>query len=143
MNWHSLSLPLIVIGVLIYHLSQKSVPRDAHPLVVFAVAYAFAAGLCLAIILATGEFKKGAHLLRSQNWFVVVLIAVSALAVEFGYLYAYRTGWRVSTTSITTSAFITTSLALIGVFWFKEHLTTLNVVGIALCLVGVMCVTAK
>ncbi|MBI3004849.1 MAG: EamA family transporter [Ignavibacteriales bacterium] len=143
MNWHSLSLPLIVIGVLTYHLSQKSIPKDANPIVVFAAAYTVAVGLCIVLLLATGEFKKGTELLRDQNWLVVVLIGVSAIAVEFGYLYAYRTGWRISTTSITTGAFVTTSLALIGVFWFKEHLTSLNVVGIVLCLVGVMCVTTK
>ncbi len=126
--------------MLLYHFSQKSIPKDANALVVFSAAYVVAVGLCVALLFATGEFKKGQELLRNQNWLVVALLGISAIAVEFGYLYAYRTGWRISMTSVTTGAFVTSSLAIIGVLWFKEHLTPLNIVGVFLCLVGVICV---
>lgn len=143
MNWHVISLPLIVLSVLLYHLAQKNIPKDASPLIVFASAYAVAIGVCLAILLATGEIRKGPELVRNQNWFFVVLLGLSAIGVELGFLYAYRTGWKISTTAVTTGAFITISLALIGVFWFKEELTALNIVGLALCLVGVICLNLK
>src|SRR5574341_1139333 len=143
MNWHIISPPLIIVGVLLYHLSQKNVPNDANPLVVLAMAYAVATAICVAMMLATGDFRKGADLLRNQNWLIIVLIGVSAVLVEFGYLYAYRTGWKLSTTSITTGSFITTSLAVIGVLWFREQLTNLNVFGILLCIIGVICINMK
>ena len=120
MNWPSISLPLIIMGVLLYHLSQKNVPKDAHPLVALVVAYTVAVGLCLAALLATGEFRKFPEILRNQNWLVVVLLGESAIAVELGYLYAYRTGWRMSTTSITTGAFIAASLASLEFFGSKN-----------------------
>lgn len=143
MNWHTLSLPLIVACVLLYHIVQKNIPRDVNPLVTFASAYLIASAVCLAFLLAAGEAKKGTDLLRGQDWLLIVLLGVSAIGVELGVLYAYRTGWRISTTSITTGTFTAISLALIGVLWFKEELTAVNVVGIALCLIGVVCMNVK
>lgn len=143
MNWHTISLPLIVVSVLIYHLSQKSIPKEASPLVVILSAYLVAMMTCVALLFATGEIKKGAELLHNQNWLLVALIGLTAVGVELGFLYAYRTGWSISTTSITIGAFTTTTLALIGTMWFKEQLTPLNVVGIVLCLAGVVCLNSK
>jgi len=142
-NWHTISLPLIVVSVLIYHLSQKSIPKEASPLVVILSAYLVAMMTCVALLFATGEIKKGAELLHNQNWLLVALIGLTAVGVELGFLYAYRTGWSISTTSITIGAFTTTTLALIGTMWFKEQLTPLNVVGIVLCLAGVVCLNSK
>ena len=143
MNWHTLSLPLIIVSALIYHLSQKSIPKEASPLIVILSAYGVAIMTCLALLLATGEIKRGAELLHNQNWVLVVLIGLTAVGVELGFLYAYRTGWNISTASITIGAFTTTSLALIGTLWFKEQLTPLNIVGMVLCLVGVICINTK
>ena len=143
MNWHVVSPPLIVASVLLYHLAQKNMPKDANPLVAFAVAYVVAITVCFAVLLATGDIRKGPELLRNQNWLPVVLLGISAIGVELGFLYAYRTGWNISTTAVTTGAFITISLAIIGVFWFKEQLSVLNVVGIGLCLVGVFCINSR
>ncbi len=143
MNWHTISLPLIIVSALIYHLSQKSVPKDASPLVVILSAYIVGVMTCLALLLATGEIKKGAELLHNQNWVLVVLIGLTAVGVELGFLYAYRTGWNISTASITIGAFTTTTLALIGTLWFKEQLTPLNIVGMVLCLTGVICINTK
>ena len=143
MYWHTISLPLIIVSALIYHLAQKSVPKDASPLVVILSAYIVAMMTCLALLFVTGEIKKGAELLHNQNWLLVLLIGLTAVGVELGFLYAYRSGWSISTTSITIGAFMTTSLALIGTLWFKEQLTPLNIVGIVLCLAGVFCINSK
>ncbi|MBF8248980.1 MAG: hypothetical protein HW374_1780 [Bacteroidetes bacterium] len=130
MNWHTISLPLIIVSALIYHLSQKSVPKEASPLVVILSAYIVALVTCIVLLLATGEIKKEMELLHKQNWTLVVLIGLTAVGVELGFLYAYRTGWNISTASITIGAFTTTTLALIGTLWFKEQLTPLNIVGV-------------
>lgn len=143
MNWHTLSLPLIIFSVLVYHLSQKSIPKDASPLTVILSAYILAAITCLALLVVSSEIKKVADLFHHQNWVLVALIGLTAVGVELGFLYAYRTGWSISTTSITVGAFTTTSLALIGTLWFKEQLTPLNILGIVLCLAGVVCINTK
>jgi len=102
MNWHVISLPLIVVSVLLYHLSQKNIPKDANPLIALTTAYFVAIGICIAVLIGTGEIRKGTELMRTQNWLPIVLLGMSALGIELGFLYAYRTGSRISTTAITT-----------------------------------------
>ena len=143
MNWRIISLPLIVMGVLLYHLSQKSIPKNVNPLIAFAAAYAIAFIICFVILFISGEIKTGVELIRNQDWIPIVLLGLSLLPVELGFLYAYRTGWKISTTSITTGPFISISLALIGTLWYKEELTLTNMIGIALCVVGVICANSK
>jgi drug/metabolite transporter (DMT)-like permease len=143
MNWQTISLPLIVISVLLYHLSQKNIPKDANPLIVVASAYFLAICLCLTGFFFTGENKRLTEILQSQNWLVVALLGLAAIGIELGFLYAYRTGWQVSTTATTTGTFITIALALLGVLWFKETLTIVNIIGIVLCMVGVVFINLK
>ena len=133
MNWRIISLPLIVIGVLLYHVSQKSIPKYINPLVAFAAAYGIAFLICTAILFANGEIKSGIELIQRRDWIPIIFLGLSLLPVELGFLYAYRTGWKISTTSITTGPFISISLALIGALWYKEELSVTNIIGIVLC----------
>jgi drug/metabolite transporter (DMT)-like permease len=143
MNWHIISLPLIVIGVVVYHLSQKAIPKDANPLVTFAAVYLIAFCMCIATLVANGDLRKWTELFRIQNWLPVLFLGLTAIAIELGYLYAYRTGWRISTTGITTGAITASLLAVIGVLWFKEELTLLQLAGIVFCIIGVVCINTK
>ncbi len=142
MNWHVLALPTIIIGVIIYHLAQKTIPGNANPFVSLAAAYSIALTLSVAALFVRGDFQKGQELFRNQDWRPILFLGLSAIAIELGYLYAYRTGWRISTTGIMTGAFTTTVLAVIGVVWFGEQLTLLHLTGILLCLAGIACIVA-
>jgi drug/metabolite transporter (DMT)-like permease len=143
MNWRIVSLPLIVLGVLLYHLAQKSMPKHINPLLALTAAYALGCVLSLAILALGGEMKEGWALLRNQDWMPIVALGLSLLPVELGFLYAYRTGWPISTTSITVGPFIAISLALIGLFWYHETLTLTKIMGIGLCVIGVICVNLE
>ena len=139
MNWRLLSLPLIVAGVLLYHVSQKSIPKHVNPIFAFAFAYALAFIICVAILYASGEIKKSIEIIHNRDWLPLIFLGLSLIPVELGFLYAYRTGWKISTTSITTGPFITIALALIGTLWYKEELSITNFIGIGLCIAGVVC----
>jgi len=94
----------------------------------------------VAILYASGEIKKSIEIIHNRglappNYF----LGLSLIPVELGFLYAYRTGWKISTTSITTGPFITIALALIGTLWYKEELSITNFIGIGLCIAGVVC----
>jgi len=143
MNWHTIALPLVVISVLLYHVTQKNIPQDTNPLIVVAAAYFFAICVCLAGFFITSDSKKLTEIFRAQNLLFVALLGIAAIGIELGFLYAYRTGWKVSTTATTTGTFITIALAFVGVFWFKETLTVVNIIGIVLCIVGVIFINFK
>jgi drug/metabolite transporter (DMT)-like permease len=143
MNWHSISIPLIIIGVLLYSICQKSIPKDANALIAIASAYLVAFVSCIAVLFFNDELKKGSVLFNDQKWLTVVFLGLSLILVELGFLYAYRTGWKISTTSITTGSFTTIVLALIGVLWYKEDLSLINIIGIVLSSAGVVLINYK
>jgi uncharacterized membrane protein len=143
MNWHSISVPLIIIGVLLYNISQKNIPKDANAFTALASAYLIALVGCIAVLLFSGEIKKGTSLFSDQKWLPIVLLGFSLIMIELGFLYAYRTGWKISTTSIIAGSFTTVALALIGVLWYREEITLINVIGIVLSSAGVILINYK
>ncbi len=143
MNWHSISIPLIIIGVLFYSVCQKSIPQNANALIAIASAYLIAFVSCVVVLLFNGEFKKGTVLFSDQKWPPIVLLGFSLLMVELGFLYAYRTGWKISTTSLIAGSFTTVALVLIGVLWYREELSLINVIGIVLSSAGVILINYK
>jgi drug/metabolite transporter (DMT)-like permease len=143
MNWYTISLPLIIVGVILYSVSQKSIPKDANALIAIGSAYLIALGSCVIFLIFNGEIKRGTMLFSNQKWLPIVFLGFSLIMVELGFLYAYRTGWKLSTTSIIAGSITTVVLALIGVLWYKEEITLINIVGIALSSVGVILINLK
>jgi drug/metabolite transporter (DMT)-like permease len=143
MNWHSASIPLIIMGVLLYSVCQKNIPQNAHAIIAIATAYLIAFVSCVAVLIFNGEIKKGTLLFSNQKWLLLVLLGFSLIMVELGFLYAYRTGWKISTTSIIAGSFTTIALAFIGVLWYREEITLINIAGIVLSAVGVILINMK
>jgi drug/metabolite transporter (DMT)-like permease len=143
LNWHTLALPLVIISVLLYHVTQKNIPQSANPLIVVALAYFFAICICLAGFFLSGENKKLTEIFRGQSLLASALLGIAAIGIELGFLFAYRNGWKVSMTATTIGTFTTIALAIIGVLWFKETLTAVNVIGIVLCIIGVVCINMR
>ena len=139
MSWRIISLPLIVLGVLLYHVAQKSIPKHVDPMLAFTVAYGMAFLICVSILVLSGGIQTLIEEIRGRDWIPILMLGFSLVPVELGYLYAYRTGWKISTTSITLGPFIAVALALIGVLWYKEELSLTNIIGIGLCIAGVAC----
>ncbi len=67
MNWYLLALPLIVVSVMAFHLSQKSIPLQADPFVVLAAAYLVVSYISIIRLSVTGDFRKEVELIRNQN----------------------------------------------------------------------------
>lgn len=126
---------LTVGGMVLYHLSQKAVPKDANPFYVIAIAYAVGIALCL-LFAVTAYGKKGfVDTLRTSNWAVFTLGAAAAL-IEMGFLLAYRTGWRISIAAVATNAAAAIVLIPLGVLVFKDQLSFKNILGLIFCLIG-------
>ena len=60
-----------------------------------------------------------------------------------GFSLCLSIGLEIGTTSIITGSFTTIALALIGVLWYREELTLINIVGIVLSSVGVILINIK
>jgi len=131
------AVALTVGSNVLYHVSQKSIPGGAHPLTSLTVTYVVALVLTVALF----PFYPGGaptwRSLRGLNW-ASVAVGVAIVGVEMGVLLAYRAGWRVSVGSTMVNAALAVLLIPIGILFFGERLTAGNLVGILLCVGGLL-----
>ena len=134
-----LPVALAVVGMIFYHLAQKSIPKDLNPF--HATMFAYAVGFVLCGICALGYPGKKSVIdsLRESNWAVIV-VGVGAVCIELGFLLAYRAGWRISVAGLATNVAGTLLLVPIGILLFKEHLSLRNVIGVIFCVLGLILV---
>ena len=133
----ALYLPLLLVvgGNILYHVSQKSIPKSADPLVVMLLAYTVAFSVCLA---ATAVFPSATSFLATVREARVsaVVLGLGIAAVEIGVLLAYRGGWRISVLPVVSSAAVSLLLLPVGLLVYREQLSFRNGLGIACCLLG-------
>ena len=128
---------LVVLANVAYQICAKSVPSAIHPLASLTVTYAVgavASGILYFLLNKNGNLlQEYTHL----NW-APVLFGFVLVGLEVGFIYAYQAGWPVSTLSIVQSAFLAVALILVGFFLYQEAITWNKVVGILICLVGLV-----
>jgi drug/metabolite transporter (DMT)-like permease len=140
MTW--LPLALVVVGNLLYHLGQKTMPRDGSPLVLTTAAYVVGIVSCLALIpLVPGQPSVSASL-RTLGW-SPVLVGGGVVCVELGFLLAYRAGLPLSTAALTASVLVAVVLLPIGLLAFHEGFSLARGAGVLCCLVGLWLVSGR
>lgn len=133
MRW--IPIVMVVAGNVAYHLGQKMVPRGAHPLVATLGMYVVAALATLLMLPLVPPAPTRAGTAASVHWSVAV-IGVAIVAIEVGFLLAYRNGWPISRASITAGSMIALCLLPIGLLAFGEHLSASRLLGFGFCLTG-------
>jgi drug/metabolite transporter (DMT)-like permease len=125
-----------VLGGLSYQSFVKRVPVTLNPLVNVVAVYIAVIVLCVALLplfpLEGGLVKH----LRQLSWLQPAL-AVSVTMTELGFLLMYRYGWNLSTGNLVTGVFINVVLVVIGIGLLGEKLNIINLIGIALSILGV------
>ena len=130
-------IALVVLSNIVYQICAKSVPNTMSPLASLTVTYLVGAVVSAGLYFVT---TKDASLVREYgqlNWAPVVLGLV-IVGLEVGYIYAYKAGWPVSTAAIVQSAFLAVALAVIGGLVYHEPVTESKIIGIVICLVGLV-----
>jgi len=130
------TLGLAIVGQILYQIGQRAVPADASPLIVLAVAYFAAGTLCLIFAWPFGAFAAGASVRAALAW-PTWLIAVAIVAIEVGYLTAYRSGWTLGTAFATASTTTVVALALVGWVAQGNALSAKQLIGLTLSCLGV------
>jgi drug/metabolite transporter (DMT)-like permease len=130
------SIFLAVGGNILYHLSQKSIPKGLNPAFSVTVSYLVALALSVALypLLPGQPIRESA---RALNW-ASFGVGIAIVAVEFGFLFVYRAGWNLSMASAVASAAIALILIPLGILLFRERLSAVNVLGLLLCVAGLI-----
>lgn len=130
-------IALVVASNVIYQICAKSVPGGIDPLAALTVTYAVGAvfsGILYFVL------NRDANLLREYgrlNWAPFVL-GLAVVGLEVGFVYAYKAGWPVSTASLVQSAFLAVALLVVGLLLYHEAISVTKLVGIVICLVGLV-----
>ena len=125
--------------MLLYHLSQKSIPKEMNPFHATAIAYLMGIVACVVLGFTYSSNRSFLGSLKTVNW-AVLGMGIGAAAIEVGFMLAYRFGWKISLTGFATNVAATAILIPIGLFAFREHLSPRNFLGIVFCLLGLLLV---
>ena len=133
---------LVVLSNTIYQICAKSVPKEMNPFASLTVTYLIGAVASAIMYFVLG---KNGNLIKEYgklNWapFVLGLVIVG---LEAGWIYAYKAGWQVSTGFIVQSAILAVMLLAVGFFLYHEALTWNKIVGVVICLVGLVFINYK
>ena len=136
------AIGLTIIANLFYHFSQKYTPSDVNPIVSLIITYTVAIFFCLIIF----PFYSGGESLfasvKKVNWASFTL-GIAIVGLELGYLLAYRAGWEISLCALVSNVAFTLLVIPIGVMWLQEALSPVKVIGVFLCIGGLVLVNLE
>jgi uncharacterized membrane protein len=138
MNFY-LPFGLVVGGGVLYHLAQKSIPKGMNPFLATIMAYLIGIVLCAICVPFYSGGKSFIGAVRESNWALLVL-GFAVAAIELGFLLCYRAGWKISFAAVAANVAITVLLIPIGIAVFKDQLSLRNVLGVGLCILGLVLV---
>ena len=130
-------IALVVLSNIVYQICAKPAPKGMDPLASLTVTYLIGAAASGALYFL---LHRGGNLLREYrqlNWAPFAL-GIVIVGLEVGFLYAYKNGWQVSRASIVQSSFLAVALVLVGAILYREHITWTKLLGVAICLVGLV-----
>ena len=133
-------IALVVFANVIYNVATKSTPSQTHAFLSLAVTYSVAAVCSFVLYLLQGGHQKLSIELSKINWTSIVL-GISIVALEFGYINVYRAGWKINTASLVANISLACILIFVGLFLYHESITIKQAVGIGVCLVGLILIS--
>jgi drug/metabolite transporter (DMT)-like permease len=134
---------LIVLGLVIYQISQKSTDQNANPFVVVIMAYLIGIAACV-----VGYFlfpRQDAELMPMMKTVVwsALGIGIGAASIEIGFMLAYRAGWNLSLLPVSVNVCGAVLLILIGLIAFRESLSMEKLIGVLMCIGGLVLITIR
>lgn len=132
-------IALIVLANVFYSFCAKEMPAAIDPFASLTVTYLVGA-LFSAVLFFT--LHRGGDLLReyrSLGWPSFGL-GLAVVGLEAGAIYMYKAGWNVSSGELVYSSLLAVCLVLIGVFVYHESISLTKVIGMLVCLAGLVLV---
>ena len=136
------AIGIVIVSNVLYHICQKSTPGSVNPVVALSVTYATAL-VCSVMLLPLFPLQDGIlGSFKKLNWASVAL-GIAIVGIEFGFLLAYRAGWDISIAQFFATVMITLVLLPIGLLFYQEKLSLINIFGILLCIGGFVLINYK
>lgn len=138
----ALPIILVIASNTFYHIIAKGTPQNANPMASLFTTYLASAAVTFTMLLfnsgdrgLTGEFKN-------LNW-TSLLLGLTIVGLEYGWIQAYRVGWNISIGSLTANICLAVVLIIIGAMLYNEQISLRQIAGICLCLSGLVLISKK
>ncbi len=128
---------MVVLANTVYHICAKSTPEGIDPFFSLVITYGIGAVISLILFFISSPNKSLTVEFSKSNWATFAL-GVCIVALEFGYLNVYRSGWNVNTASLVANICLAVVLLFVGAFVFKEQLTPRKIAGVLVCAAGLV-----
>jgi len=135
-------IALVVLCNVVYQVCAKSVPDGMNPFASLTVTYVVAALASAIMFFVLGRGGSVVAEYKKLN-FAPFLLGLVVVGLEVGFIFAYRAGWQVSAAAIVQSSVLAVALIFVGRFAFGEPLSWNKLVGVAICVVGLVFINMK
>ncbi|MDO4541351.1 MAG: EamA family transporter [Bacillota bacterium] len=134
---------LIVIGAnTFYNICAKQTPQNLNPFFSLTITYGVAMVLSIAAYFVTAPERDILNEFSKVNW-TSYIFGLCILGLEFGYLNVYRVGWEIGTASLVANIGLAVILLFVGFLLYKEAISLRQLLGMAVCAVGLILITKQ
>ena len=136
--WNMIWPLLVVVGAnTVYNISAKSTPADVNSFASLALSYAIGMVLSVVMFFITSDSKNLIAELTKTNWTALAL-GVAIVALKFGYVCLYRSGWKISVGTLVANISLACVLLVVGILLYKESVSPRQIIGILFSGVGLV-----
>jgi drug/metabolite transporter (DMT)-like permease len=133
---------IAIISVVFYQILQKDISNTINPAVSLIITYAVAIIASIILYFIFPSKENILNSVRNANY-ASYLLGIAIVGIEIGFLLIYRTGWNLGLAAPFSSSVTNILLISIGLVIFKEHLTSLKVLGLLFCIIGIILISMK
>ena len=128
-------LLLVVLSNTFYNICTKSTPSNVNAFGTLMITYITAAILTGIIFLFLVKPENAIFELSKVNWTSIVL-GIAIVGLELGYIFMYRSGWKVSSGALVANICLAIALLFVGAILYGENINVKQVLGIFICIAG-------
>ncbi|HBG15787.1 MAG TPA: hypothetical protein DDW93_03325 [Firmicutes bacterium] len=133
---------LIVASNIIYNIATKSTPGEANPFLSLTVTYMVGTFITFVAYWLSFSDNLLINNLKKLNW-TSFLLGFAIVGLEVGYIYLYRAGWNIGIGSLVANIILAIALIGIGVLFYKEQINFQQIIGLVLCIGGLILINKK
>ena len=135
-------MALIIVTNILYQICAKSVPKGINPFASLTVTYLIGTVVSCAMYYILNRNANLLKEIRLTNWAPIVL-GIVIVGLEVGFIYAFRAGWQISMAQIVSSAVLAVILIFVGYLLYHETITWNKIIGIIICLAGLVLINYR
>lgn len=141
MMWNMIwPVMVVVTSNVFYHISQKSTPSNVNAFGSLMVTYWVATLTSGLLFILSAKPQNVISELGKINGTALTL-GLALVGLETGFLFIYRAGWKISMASLVANITLACLLVFVGALLYKEVITARQLLGMAVCAVGLVLIT--